>query len=456
MTDIIFISFQFPPVVFGGVFRPLKFAKYLPEFGIRPHVYTLDEDSYRGVYRNEKKDYALLNELNGRDVRVTKVPMDSVFDKYKTKASAFWHIYFTIYGGSEYKIWEKYILEKVCRDSEENNFKAVLVTAPPFGMIKIGEKIAKKLNLPLILDMRDAWSLWLNAPYGSIFHYLLRKRRERQHLDFADSVVATTQQTIDDWKELHPGLDEAKFSCISNGYDDEKNEMAIIPFSIQPLSDDAVFTIAYVGSFYYSPQVRKDMLQPFYKKRGMKMIHYFPRKQDWLYRTPYFFFQALQVAFQKDPSLKNKIHIRFAGHKEPWLLDMVREFSLEENVEMLGLVSHSESLQIQRDADALLITSAKLIGGKDCFVAGKTFEYLSMNKPIFGFVAEGSQKDLLGKAGNTVFFDVDDAEAAASQLIELLKCGKNFNPDVEYIRSFERKKLTSKMAEVIQNTIHKF
>lgn len=454
MTDIVFISFQFPPVIFGGVFRPLKFAKYLPDYGIRPHIYTLDPEYYHTVYKGEKIDYKLLDELKGKDVLIRHIPMDSVLDKYKNKISRFLMIYFNIYRSNEYRYWRNYLLDKIAEDAKTVKFKAVLVTAPPFSMLKLAEEVAKKLNVPLIFDMRDAWSLWLNVPYGSIAHYAITRQTERKHFSFANKIVATTDQTIADWRELHPDIPAKKYACISNGYDDEKNLINLHSFSISPLTGDSKFTIAYVGSFYYSPKVRELMIKPFYKRKGMEILHYFPKKQDWLYRTPYFFFKTLKAAFQKDPSLKNKIHIRFAGQKEQWLSEMIKEFSLEDNVELLGLVSHAESLQLQKDADALLITSAKLVGGKDCFVAGKTFEYLTMNKPILGFVAEGAQKDLLQRAGNTVFFDPDNTEEAAMNFIDLVKNGKSFNPDLDYIRSFERKKLTEKLSEVIYQTIN--
>lgn len=453
MTDIIFISFHFPPLTFGGVYRPLKFAKYLPEFGIRPHIYTLDPKSYPMIYNaHEKMDYSLLDDLKGRDVLFHKVPIDSLLDKYKNRVKSFLLIYFTVYQGNEAKAWGKYLISEAM-NSDNKNTKAILVTAPPFGMLKLAEKIAKKLSVPLILDMRDAWSLWNTGPHGSIFHYWLIKRKEYKYFSFATKIIATTQQTIDDWKNLHPDLNPDKFILISNGYDDEKETQVFKPFQLLPLQKNDLFTIVYVGSFYYSPEVRKQLFQPLYKKRGMKILHYFPRVQDWLYRTPYFFFKTISKVFEIEPSLKSNVKIKFAGKKESWLVEMINEFNLQDNVEHLGVISNAESLQLQGTASALLITSAKLKGGKDCFVAGKTFEYLTMNKPIFAFVAEGSQKDILEPSGVSVFFDPDNTTASAQQLKTLLKEGRHFTPDVDYIKTFERRKLTEKLAEVIHKAI---
>ena len=50
MINILFIAFEFPPLNRGGVYRPLSFVKYLPQFGINPVVVTLDPNSYADVF----------------------------------------------------------------------------------------------------------------------------------------------------------------------------------------------------------------------------------------------------------------------------------------------------------------------------------------------------------------------------------------------------------------------
>lgn len=60
MTDIIFISFKFPPLSVEGVFRPLGFAKHLSDNGIRPHIYTLASEDYHNVYHPANTDESLI------------------------------------------------------------------------------------------------------------------------------------------------------------------------------------------------------------------------------------------------------------------------------------------------------------------------------------------------------------------------------------------------------------
>ena len=47
MKKILLISYMFPPIAGAGTQRPLKFVKYLPDFGIEPVVFCPKEASWR-------------------------------------------------------------------------------------------------------------------------------------------------------------------------------------------------------------------------------------------------------------------------------------------------------------------------------------------------------------------------------------------------------------------------
>ena len=57
MNKVLLIAYHFPPLGGGGVFRTLKFTKYLPEFGYQPHVLTVKNPMYR------IKDPTLIREI---------------------------------------------------------------------------------------------------------------------------------------------------------------------------------------------------------------------------------------------------------------------------------------------------------------------------------------------------------------------------------------------------------
>ena len=63
-------------------------------------------------------------------------------------------------------------------------------------------------------------------------------------------------------------------------------------------------------------------------------------------------------------------------------------------------------LLFQETCDALLITTAKQLDGKYYSIAGKTFEYIQMQKPIVAFLFDGAQKDLLVEGGTSLGFAI--------------------------------------------------
>ena len=46
MKKILIITYYFPPAGGPGVQRWLKFVKYLPDFGVQPHVYVPENPTY--------------------------------------------------------------------------------------------------------------------------------------------------------------------------------------------------------------------------------------------------------------------------------------------------------------------------------------------------------------------------------------------------------------------------
>jgi glycosyltransferase involved in cell wall biosynthesis len=443
MINILFIAFEFPPLNRGGVYRPLAFAKYLPQSGVNPIVITLDKNSYPNVFDNYSCDESL-----GKEVleNATIVPVSAEKGEALTGWKEFTSIYFSLHG-NETKHWELAFYSVIDKAVTQYSPKAIFATVPPFSILPLAGRIAKKYNLPLILDFRDAWSQWRTVPYGTVFHYWKTLQLERKYLRNADAIIATSGQTLDDFKRLHKNVPASKFHYIPNGYNGTLQDWKPID------SEKKEFTIGYVGSFYFTFEARQQMLQPWWRKKGHRMLQYIPHKQDWLYRSPYFFFKALQQLDSSNPVLGRKIRVIFAGKKAPWLADMIKSFGLEDQVSLIGEIPHQRSLLFQRECDALLITSAKQLGGRDYSIAGKTFEYLQMQRPVIAFACEGAQKDLLKASGTAILCDPDDTDKAVSDLTNLFEGRIRLQPDQTFLKTISRQYLTNQLAGIIKNQI---
>jgi glycosyltransferase involved in cell wall biosynthesis len=440
---VLFIAYQFPPLNVGGSHRPYKFAKYLPDFGIELTVFSLDPADYKKVYQKPDIDNSLLEVLDDK-VAVEFVKSEDLMGGRKNSFLKFISIFFNIYRGSEGKYWKKNLEAKVAEVLRTRKFDLLFVTAPPFSILPIAKNLSSKYNLPMVVDMRDAWSLWVSSPYSNYFNFLQTKKRERETLNYASKVIVTSLQTIEDFKILHPNCEESKFAYIPNGYDDR---IEFYEVSYEPKDK---IKIGYVGSFYYSPEARDAILQPFWKKKGHRMLQFVPRKEDWLYRSPFFFLKSIKVLLDNNSSYKEKVEIHFAGNKPEWLDKMILDLGLENIVHHAGFLNHKEIINFQSSCDFLLLTSSKVIGGRDYSIAGKTFEYFTLGKPILGFVSEGAQKDLLENSGMSVTFNPENTDENAEKLENLFSKGVSLKINRSFLSDFHRRKLTQKLSEVFK------
>ncbi len=188
-------------------------------------------------------------------------------------------------------------------------------------------------------------------------------------------------------------------------------------------------------------------------KRDTGFCSIFHRDRTGFTGHPISFFKALQEINRSKPELGKKIKIKFAGKSQAWLPEMIASFGLERQVDLLGEISHVESLALQANCDALLITSAKQLGGRDYSIAGKTFEYLQMQKPIIAFVCEGAQKDLLTKSGTALLCDPDRTEESVTLLSRLFEGKTELHPDTEFLAGLSREKLTAELAKIIKSLV---
>lgn len=111
------------------------------------------------------------------------------------------------------------------------------------------------------------------------------------------------------------------------------------------------------------------------------------------------FFSACQQHLENHPQQRARLRIHFVGTHyrssgpgSPELLDLARRFGLENLVtEIPHRVGYLESLQWQREADALL-----LVGSQDpAYSPSKLFTYLRAEKPILAFVIRDSHLETL-------------------------------------------------------------
>lgn len=448
LINVLFIAMEFPPINTAGVFRSLKFAKYLQRFGVNPIVVTLDATDAAAAF-GAPLDPSLLDDLPS-SIEVLRARCRPADAKYSTRLRRFATIYFRIEDSLADR-WtrdlERLLPEAIARHRPE----AVYVSMPPFSAGRLAARIAKRHGLPLIIDMRDGWSQWSLGPFASWLHYRLVLARERRIFEQAFRIVTVTPQLARIFSRAHPAISRKKFEVVTNGYDFELN----LPDRVQARrrAHETPFVIGYVGNFYYTPEARAAHFMPWWKKRLHRKLQYSPVKEDWLYRSPYFFFRALVNLFQRREDLRNRVRFRVMGTNAPWLDAMAAQFGLSEICEFTGRRSHADVLRFQEDVDALLCTAVKVPGGEDYAIASKTFDYVRAAKPILGFVPVGAQRDFIASSGLGFVVDPDDVNRGAALLEEVCDRGLDLHPNREHLSKYHRERTARDLARIIVDAV---
>lgn len=445
---VLFLLMEFPPVNTTGNYRSLKFIKNLPSHGIEPIVVTFIESEGAKIF-NAKIDVSLLSNIP-EECTIYRIKCNeekkSIFPE---KLKEFLRIYFSIKDTLAER-WKPNLLKEIEKIISKHKPNIIYTSLPPFSSGLLAYEISKKYDIPYILDMRDLWSHFGNGPLGSKIHYLLTLREERKIFSNAIKVIGVTPQMITTMQSVNHMIDPQRFTYISNGFDINLKELQ--SFSSGPFYKKII--IGYVGSFYYDPISRNNSILPWYKKRiGYKMLQYSPSKQDWLYRSPFYFFKVISKIIKEHPEVGNLIYIEFIGKRHLWLDEMIKEFNLSDRVTSHGFVTQNESFQLQNRWDVLLATSEKIIGEEHYCLPSKIFNYINLNKPILGFVTPGIQKEFIEKSGLGLVCDPDDVQTSTNIILGLLKNRQKFYPNINYLKDFHVELLTKKLSDIFRSNV---
>jgi glycosyltransferase involved in cell wall biosynthesis len=449
--NVLFLAFEFPPSAAGGVFRAAKLATYLGRAGHRVDVVTVPAEDYR-AWSSHGLDDTLLRQMPP-GVRVHRVP--SAFppwywrlraSKLGSKIADFLH-----WGDPVSLFWWRRLRPALDAIVAERRPDVLLATVPPFGVSVLARRAARRYRLPWVMDWRDPWTLWRMAPFPSYAHYRYVRAAEGACLREANVSVCTSHVTREDWLSEFVGVDERRLVTVYNGWDPE-DIAEVVP---EP-SPAGKRRIAYVGSFYYDPAAWEAMTRPLFRRPPHRWIHYRKRREDWRYRSPYYFLRGLRRFADRRPELVERLDVTFAGTVPPWLPAMLEETGTTGLVTLRGRVPHHQALSIQAGADALLLTSAKVDGRPDYSIAGKTYEYLGLGKPVLAVVTPGAMRDLVTWAESGIVADPDDTDAVAAAIERVVVGGvrRERSPGAAaFVESVRRDRTVEQMASLLQRAV---
>lgn len=375
---VLIVAHDFPPYRTSGVYRMTGLTKYLFTLGWTPTVLAAErrggeEDptllrrvppgveivrasSPRLGLWEEPASWALkgLGALqprnNGHRQRIRDACLRRSGDFLRS----------CVYFPDEMVAWVPLAVTKAIRLHRRLGFDVIYTSGPPRSSAMIGLLLQAILRVPWVLEFRDPW-------YPS--HRPLRRRLEsglqRLLLKRADAVVVVTEGHAEELRKTWRVPSE-KLVVIRNGFDeDDFRDLQETEKSTLP---SEYFHLSYFGEIYKGNTGK--------------------------------FFTALSELAKERPDLARVCRVNIIGYSGQELSGHTNDPQLEALVRMRGFVPHQEAIQIMRASDCLLLFWADADFSRMA-VAGKTYEYLRIGRPVLAVTSNGEMQQLIeeGKAG---------------------------------------------------------
>ncbi|RBA28184.1 glycosyltransferase family 4 protein [Flavobacterium tibetense] len=421
---ILIISYYWPPAGGPGVQRWLKFVKYLPDFGIEPHVYVPKNPTYPLL------DEKLVADVSDKAIIVKKPIFEpyglaGIFSKKKTKKISSgiipnkkkqsWVEKMLIWVRGNLFIpdarlfWIRPSVQFLSKYIQEHQIETVITTGPPHSLHLIGMELKNRHKINWITDFRDPWTTIGYHDKLELSDWAAKKHKqlEKQVLNSCDQIIVTSPTT----KTEFEALTSKPISVITNGYDVEQ-------ISKKPL--DEKFTLAHIGSFLSE-------------------------------RNPRILWKALAELVKENKAFSEKLELKLIGAVSDSVLESIHEFNLERFVNHLGYVSHEVALQEQRCSQVLLLIEIDS-EQTNCIIPGKLFEYLVSERPILAIGPEKADFASIIKETNTgTFFTYEDKDALKTQILQYFEAFQSQSLQVHAIglQKYSRRVLTQELVAIL-------
>ncbi len=435
MKKVLIITYYWPPAGGPGVQRVLKFAKYLPEFGWEPVILTVKNGDYTAI------DHSLSSEIRPGTLvhRSKNFEPYSIYKKFKGLKS---DQFFDIDVLSQQKNQPEF-KDKLINFIRKNFFiPDAKIGWLPFGILT-GLKIIRKYNIDLIYsssppytvsvialllkiftrkkwvaDFRDPWTEYLISPNRKFIAKKIDRFLEYQVFKKCDMFTCAWPGIIDIFHEKYPDVNLEKTSLIPNGYDfdlpktSNKNEKFILSFS---------------GSLYGK-------------------------------RYPEKFIENLGTLLNHNNFLKENFLLRIIGRIDTKIKSHLKTH-LKDNLLVVDYLNHDKLLAYLFNSDALWLVIDDVPESRH-IVAGKTYEYIGLQKPILACVPVESQTAQIIQTTNSgVCIDSNDSKQIESTLIKWIDNWKNNQDILKFnlpeIKKYKRETLAKELANVL-DSIHSY
>lgn len=433
MKRVLIITYYWPPSGGSGVQRWVKFAKYLPEEGWQPVIYTPENpeliatdktlvtevpEEAEIIRRPIFEPYGIYRRLFGKkgdtgSGQAEVNPINAGRKSFGQKA-AMW-IRGNMFIPDPRCFWIRPSVRFLKKYLKEHPVDIIVSTGPPHSMHLIARKVAAATGTPWVADFRDPWTRMFYFKHLQLSRWAERKHHslEEKVLDDASVVVAVSPLVQAEFRSMTA----TQVKLITNGFDGSDFEDAIV-------EPDEYFNIVHTGLFAADG-------------------------------NPEVLWKVLKDKCAQDETFKKALRLRIVGKTDREIIESIGAEGLYGNLLDKGYQPHSVAVKEQKNASLLILPLRKEPEYK-ATLPGKLFEYLASGRPILGIgQPDGAMAMILNSTKAGVVFDWDD-EASIAKYIDI--CWKQFQDGAlatspENIGQFSRKELTRKMAALFDTLI---
>lgn len=439
---VLIFTYYWPPASSPGVWRFIKFAKFLPQFGWEPIIVTPKNGSYPKVDESLIQEvgdqievhktkalepFAIFNLLRGKKGNSIPEMMGGV----QKNKSFFGRIAKFIRGNffvpDPHVGWVPFAVKEGKRIINSEDIDAIITTSTPNSVHLIGRQLKREFpNLKWLIDFRDPWvSNYLNTEFLDRKRSVIKKdqKLEDESLGLADAVTGIGPGLLKEYE------DRAAFiRPIYNGFDEEDFDLA--DSDLAETGSSEYFRLKWVGTL--KPNMDIDAL-----------------------------WNAVDELVKENEDFKRYFQLHFIGNIEPTIREKLSQMNFFKNhVIEHGYVSHSEALDHVRNTESLLFIVPRAGYSKN-ITSGKVFEYIGSQSEILALgPTDGDASEILNVAEVDPMIWYDDKTQIKKRLTEMLEGwlsrGKHAKKyDSNKAKVFTRKHLTGQLAEVLNKITQK-
>lgn len=413
MRTVLLIAFHFPPVKgSSGVQRTLRFAQYLPSYGWRPIVLTIDPRAHEAVSTITGNEVPLELEVH-RAFGLDAAASLSVFGRYPRALAL----------PDRWATWRFWAVRKALRICRAARVDAIWSTFPIATAHRIALDVARRARLPWVAEFRDP--MWQgDYPPDPDMNRVWREL-EQATFAHAAAVAVVTEGAASAYRERFRDFDAARIAVIENGYDEETFERAQTAVAGAATSAAAPMVLLHSGIIYPNERDPSQLFEAVAALKGAGRI------------------SAARV----------QIVLRASGN-EAGYAGRLAALGIGDIVRLEPAIDYLAALQEMLTVDGLLVLQAANCNSQ---VPAKLYEYLRSGRPVLALTdAAGDTARTLQSAGTGLVAPLDSTakiESALTHFMDDIRQGTWRRPDPRVVAGFARSALTGRLARLLDEIV---